>query len=139
MDDPRPAGVPASGDVVCEEPVDERPGAMAGRGVYDDSGRLVDDEQVLVLPDNAQVEILGLEGAWLTLRRLELDRLSSREPVALRAPRTVDQHLARVEQPFGGRARADVVESPEKAVEPLAGRLGRHDESSSRHLPARPV
>ena len=111
---------------------------VPGRRVNDDASRLVDDEQVLVLPDNPQVEILGLESAGLTLGRLELDRLSSSEPVALRAPRTVDQDLARVEQPFGGRARANVVESREEAVEPLAGRLGRHDEGSSRHLPARP-
>ena len=138
MDDPGPAGFAPSGDVVCEEPVNERAGAMPGRGVYHDSSRLVDDEQVLVLPDNAQVEILGLEGTWLTLGCIEFDRLSSREPVALGAFRPVDQNLARVEQSFGGRARANVVKISEEAVEPLAGRLGRHDESSSRHLPARP-
>jgi hypothetical protein len=118
--------------------VNEGAGAMPGRGVYHDSSRLVDYEQVLVLPDNAQVEILGLEGTWLTLGCLEFDGVSSREPVALGALRTVDQNLACVEQSFGGRARANVVESPEEAIEPLAGRVGRHDESSSRHLPARP-
>ena len=118
--------------------MDERSGAMPGRGVNDDSSRLVDHEQVLVLPGNPQVEILGLESAGLTLGCLELDRLSRREPMALRAPRTVDQDLARVQQPFGGRTRANLVESSEEAVEPLAGRLGRHDESSPLHLPARP-
>jgi len=138
MDDPGPAGVLASGDVVCEEPVNERPGAVAGRGVHNDSSRLVDDDQVLILPDNTHVEILWLEGTCLTLGRLEFDWLSSSEPVALWSLRTVDQNLARVEQPFGGRARANVVESPQEAVEPLAGRLGRHDEGSSRHLPVRP-
>jgi hypothetical protein len=45
--------------------------------------------------------------------------------MALRPRQTVDENSARLEQPLCGRARADLVESGEEAVEPLPRRLVR--------------
>ena len=58
VDDPRPLVVTA-GRVELEQPVDERPGRIARPRVNDEAGRLVDDEEVLVLPDDVEIHRLG--------------------------------------------------------------------------------
>ena len=82
MDDSRPL-VLAAGGAVREDPMDERSGRVAGRRVDDDAGRLVDDEQVLVLVWNAEIDLLRRE-----LRRgrgrLEFDVLPAPQAPALR-------------------------------------------------------
>ena len=69
MDDARPldAGDAAPGlaVAVCQERVDQRAARMTGRRVDDEPGRLVDDQQVLVLVDDPQRDLgrrLEIEG-----------------------------------------------------------------------------
>jgi hypothetical protein len=63
---------------------------------------LVDDEEVLVLEGDPQRDVLALERPRRGLR-LELDRLSPGQAMALRSRTAVDGDLARVDQPFGYR------------------------------------
>ncbi len=44
---------------VGDESVDERAGGVSGGGVHDEMGRLVDDDEVLVLVDDVKVDLLG--------------------------------------------------------------------------------
>ena len=118
VDDPGPIGLVASGRPP-EQPVDERAGRVSGPRVDGDAGRLVDDEQLLVLVGDAKIERgrdeLGRRG------RLEFDLLPRLQSVRLRPRRTVDAYVARVQQPLGGRARADLDEPGEETVEPQPG------------------
>jgi hypothetical protein len=120
----RPSSPWTSVPVACpgEERLHQRPARVAGRGVDDDPGRLVDDEEVLVLVGDPERHLLRLQRSG-GRRRLELDRLAAREPVALGARLAVDQHRALLEQPLGCGARAELRQRGEKAVEPLARRL----------------
>ena len=126
VDDSRPLRLLAARDRVAEQPVDERPARVAGRRMHDDARRLVDDEQVLVLVGDAQVELLGLEARRAPLRQLEVE-LAPRPPAGGSSicGCAVDEDAPLGEQPLGGRARADLFERGEEAVEPLARRLGR--------------
>ena len=92
---------------------------MAGRWVHDEAGGLVDDEQVLVGVDDSKLDLLALERRLP--RRLELDELTARKAVALGPSLPVDLHHPRGEQPLGGRARADLGQLGEEAVEPGSG------------------
>jgi hypothetical protein len=95
--DPRPVRV-AARDVVPEEAVHERPGPVAGRGVHDDSRGLVDDEEVLVLPRDPQRHVLRDERARARRGQVELDLLTARQPVALRACVPVDADRTALEE-----------------------------------------
>ena len=55
----------------------------------DDAGRLVDDEQVPVLPHDGDVHLHGLEPH--RLRKLRRDLLATRQPEALRPRLTVHE------------------------------------------------
>ena len=81
----------------------ERAALVAGARVDDDAGGLVDDEQVLVLPDHVEVHLLGRERAGLG-RKLDDDLLPALEPVALRPGLTVDEDGAVRDQALGERA-----------------------------------
>ena len=59
--DPRPVVVLPALRAEREQPLHERPRSRRPGRVDDEAGRLVDDEQVLVLPDDRDVERLGLE------------------------------------------------------------------------------
>jgi hypothetical protein len=59
----------------------------------DESRRLVDDEEVLVLVRNPELPLLGDERATSTgSTRLELDMLPTIEPMALRSPNAVYEY-----------------------------------------------
>ena len=106
VDDPRPLGI-AAGERPAS-PWTSVPVACPAPGWTTSAGRLVDDEQVLVLVRDPQVERLGLRDRRRLRRVLgELDLLPAGEPVALgpRPPST--EHGAGGEQPLGRRARAD--------------------------------
>ena len=103
MDDPGPLGLLPTRDRVTEQPVDERAGGMARRGVDDDPRRLVHDEQVLVLVGDAQVELFWLEGGGPPLRDLHLDQVARRETVALRLRGAVHEHALPGEETLGRR------------------------------------
>ena len=109
-----------------EQPWTSVPDAWPARRVDDEPGRLVDDEQVLVLVGDPQVERLVRARARRSRARLELDLLPALEPVALRARDAVDEHRAGGEQALGRGARADLGQRGEEAVEPLAGRRLRN-------------
>ena len=129
VDDARPVVVSA-GRVELEQPVHERPGRRPGARVDDETGRLVDDEQVLVLPGDVEVHRL----------RRELDRLGqlddhvlpALEPVALGPPLAVDEHGAARDQPLGEPARADLGARGEHAVEPRPPQGRESGESPTR-------
>ena len=129
VDDPRPVLV-AAGHVVSEQAVHERPALVARPGMNDDAGRLVDDEQVLVLPDDVEIHLLGLERAGLG-GELDDDLLPALEPVALRPRLAVDEDGAVGDQPLGERPRADLGPACDGPVEPL-GLRGEKAESGQR-------
>jgi len=104
-----------------EQAVDERSVGVAGRGMNDDAGGLVDDEEVLVLEGDAEVDVLGHEHVRLRRRQVDVEELAALEPAALRGRSTVDPHRAGGDQPLGGRARADLFPLAEEPVEPGAG------------------
>jgi hypothetical protein len=95
----------------------------------DDPGRLVHDEERVVLEGDAKRYLLGLELGLVRLRRLEDELLPARQPVALRPGLAVDERAA-FEHPLGRRARADLRKRREEPVEPLPGRLRGNDDSS---------
>ena len=109
MDDPRPRRIAPARDGVREESVDERAVRVPGRRVDDDAGRLVDDEEILVLVHDAQRHLLRHEGGALAFGKLDLQPLSALEAVTLRPPHAVDERLALTDEAFGCCARTDVV------------------------------
>jgi hypothetical protein len=73
---------------------------MPGGRVDGHAGRLVDDEQVLVLVDDG--ELRHRRGQLVFgLRSRHLELLPTFQPMTLRAARTVDPDRARREQPLG--------------------------------------
>ena len=61
MDDTGPGDAADAGQApgaMVEQSVDQRPFAVAGGGVDDQPGRLVDDEQMVVLEDDGQRNVL---------------------------------------------------------------------------------
>ena len=103
------------------------PPRVARRRVHDDPCRLVDDEQVLVLPGDAQRNLLGLERRLAPLgqrRSATSSPPSSRWLFGRGSPSTVT--------PPSASSRSAAAREPtsssagEEAVEPLSGRLGRH-------------
>ena len=117
--DPGPVVVVSSLGAVLEQPLDERARPRRPGRMDDEPGRLVDDEQVLVLPDDRDVERLRLAAA--RLGDLDRDLLPPLEPEALRPRLAVDEHDAVGDQPLGERARLELGARGEDAIEPRAG------------------
>jgi hypothetical protein len=92
----------------------------------DDARRLVDDEQVLVLPGDPKVDLFPLERLWLLGRQLDLELLPTLEPVALCANAAVDAYRAGLDQALRYRARSDLRLLGEEPVETVARRLVRN-------------
>ena len=124
MDDARPFIELSSRDAAREQRMHERAARMARRRMDDEPGRLVNDQQMLVFVGDPQVALLGLERDGLPLRRVDLDRLAAREPVALGAPFTVHANGAGREQALGLGTRPNVRQRSDVPVEPLSGSLG---------------
>jgi hypothetical protein len=103
---------------------------MADRRVGYDARRLIDHEQMLVLVRNSETDVLCLERRRRR-RRLELDLLPAYEPDALLGSGAVDEHGAASQYALRCRARADLGQAGEEAVEPEPGGLAR-DGSSRR-------
>ncbi len=119
----------AAGGAVLQQPVDERPARVARGRVDDDARRLVDDEQVLVLPGDAEVDVLCLELRLRPLGRLELELLAAGHPVALPACGAVHGDGAGGKQPLRLLARVDLGQRREHPVEAHPGRLGRNPDA----------
>ncbi len=131
VDDARPLCLVAAGDRVREQPVDERPFCVTRGGMHDDAGRLVDDEEVLVLVGDAKPDLLRGERGLPEAAEVELDLLPALQPMALRPPRSVDQDAPVGEKALGTRARADLLDAGEEPVEPLSARVGRDADSEA--------
>jgi len=93
--------------------------------VHDHPGRLVHDEQVLILVGDPEFYRFRREFRRAH-RRLVLDLLPASQPPALRGWITVDDHLPGLEQALGRGARANLREVGEKTVEPSPGRRVRN-------------
>ena len=130
MHDPGPLLLPASGET--EQSVHERPRRVPRRGVHDQPGGLVDDEQVLVLVGDPQVHRLRDERRPTRRGRLEGDLLPTRQPVALRPQNAVDEHRPLSHEPLGRGPRAHGREPGDEAVEPLARRRVRNAQAERR-------
>ena len=68
-----------------QQRVDERAGAMAGRGMNDQAGLLVDGKKVVVLKDNGQRDVLGKKRGRLGMRwrqDMHRHRIVRAEPIA---------------------------------------------------------
>ncbi len=100
------------------ERVDERPAAWPAPGMDDEPRRLVDHEQVLVLPDD-RAAAGGAGGIGALRRRRRADRLAALEPVALRRGAPSTRAPAR-DSPLGRRARAEVVARNRSSRSPAA-------------------
>ena len=74
----------------------------------DDSGRLVDDEQMLVLVRDPQLARLRLQDHGLALPGIDLQQLPTHEPVALRTRLAVNPHCPARQQALGFGARGDL-------------------------------
>ena len=128
MDDPRPPRLLAAGGPPLER-LGERPGPVTARGMHDHPGRLVDDQQVLVLVGDAEVRALVHR---CDRRRppsgtiVDLDRLAGLDEVALGRERAVDEHAAGVDQRLRSRARAERLR--QEPVEPRARRRVGHQQ-----------
>jgi hypothetical protein len=78
---------------------------------------------VLVLVHDLQLDVLGLDRCRRLGRKLELELLTALEPVALRPRTSVDEDIPALDEPFRSRARADLGQLGEEAVEPRARSL----------------
>ncbi len=115
VDEPGPLRVPSGGSE-REQPVRERRALVRPRGVGDETGGLLDDEQVLVVVDHLQRELDRLELALA--RELDVELLPTCEPVALRAPMPVDEDGAAGHEPFGESPRPDGRDLGDDGVQP---------------------
>ncbi len=82
-------------------------------------GGAVDDEVV-------EADLLRAEARLAPVGELNVELLAACEAMALRARRAVDEHTAFGEEALRGRARADLGDAGEEAVEPFARRRRRH-------------
>ena len=127
----------ASRGAVLDERLRERAAGVPCAGVHDDARRFVDDEEVLVRVRDAEVGGRRLVGRLRTLGQLERDLLPGLNAVALGAPLAVDHDGLRGQESLGVRARAELVEGGEKAVEPRAGGVSGDADANDRTAPPR--
>src|SRR6266542_4682346 len=100
MHDPGAFGL-AAGDVVGKKTVTERPGWVTGRRMNDEPGRLVHDDEVLVLVRDSQPHRFRGEFRRRAIRRREFDLLAPGQPMTLFLPQAVDENTSCLEQPLG--------------------------------------
>ncbi len=84
------------------------PDLHARTGMDDHSGRLVDDGEVLVLVDDIERYVLGLEPCGRSLDQIDLDGVALAEPVRRLDRPVIDQHVFVLDQPLQPRTRPSV-------------------------------
>jgi len=136
VDDARTVRLPSRG-AVLDERLRERAPGVPRAGVYDNARRFVDDEEVLVLVRDAQVGRRRFGRRLRTLGQLERDLLPWLHAVALCAPLAVHRDGLRGQESLGVRARAELVEGGEEAVEPRAGGVSGDADANDRTAPPR--
>jgi hypothetical protein len=85
---------------------------------------LVDHEHVLVLPGDAERDLLARQRSGADVGNRQLELLAALEPVGLRPALAVDDRPAVLQQSLGRGARADLRQRGEEAIKPLARGLG---------------
>ena len=129
MDDAGALRYVAARDPAIEQRLHQRPARVARGRMDDDSGGLVDDEQVLVLVCDSQIACLWLEDDVLPFPGVHLHQLSAQEAVALGPLLAVDPHCPAREQALGLGARGDLRHRGDEPVEALAGSVSRNAET----------
>jgi len=122
VDDPGTLDAADTGEVltVVEQCVDQGSGGVSCRGMNDQPGRLVEDEQVGILVEDLKWYLLRDEFGWAGFRNLDLEDVSSRNPLGRtnRFPVPPDQSFI---DPFPDtRAGPLVLEIAQASVEALA-------------------
>jgi hypothetical protein len=121
---------------VLDEGLRERAARVSRAGVHDDAGRLVDDEEVVVLVRDSEVGARLLRRGR-TLGQLERDLLAGLHAIALRAALAVDGDRLRAQKSLGVGARTELVEGGEEAVEPRARGVSGDEDANDRTAPLR--
>ena len=111
--------------VVGKERVLEGLVRIAGAGMNDESGRLVDDDDVRVLPGDRERDVLRNRRDRVLVRRVERDALSARDDIARPRHAAVDAQLSGVDPALDARARILRQRVRQGLVETPAGRLQR--------------
>ena len=115
----RPGSAPA------EQGIHQGAGAVPGRRVHDHAGRLVDDQEVVVLEHDAQRYPLRDVPPIARLVRLELDHVPGRDPVGRPGASPIDRDPAVPDEPERRRTRQSARLLSEEPVEPGRRRRGR--------------
>ena len=102
VDDAGPPWVRAA-RCAAGERLGERPGSVPARRMHHDPGRLVHDEQVLVLVDDVVRRVAGLRGRP-RVGLVDRDAFAAGEAMALRPHRPVHPHMPGVDQALGAGA-----------------------------------
>jgi hypothetical protein len=103
----------------------------------DDTGWLIDHEEVLVLVPNKELNVLGNEFHGRFRDQADLYALTLMQAIALWLHTAVDRHAATGEETFRGRTRADLGQIADEPIEPLARTMrvdGRREGLSRRLL-----
>jgi hypothetical protein len=121
----------AAGDAPLQEAVHQGAVLVARCRVHDYAGRLVDDQEPVVLVDDGERDVLGDEPRLAGRRFVDLDALAGPHLVVLGARDAVDARPALGEQVLRLRPR-DAGVAGERHVEALA-RLLRPNDEGARH------
>ncbi len=116
----------AAGYPALEQSVDERARCLTRCRMDDDPRRLVDNQQMRILVDDGERNLLRGQLLGRELRHVGLDRLPSRELIALRSPLAIHLDRARGEEPLRRRTRAHRRLNGQEAVEPRPRRVVRN-------------
>src|SRR5271165_268214 len=128
MDDSRtfdPADAREAPSAMMDERIDQRAPRVAGRRMNDETGRLVDHNEMLVLIDDVERQVLAEQRRLLGFRRLEGDSHAYGEPHRrIARDRAVDPNFALLDQRFESGARERNApfrrRAAEVSVEPLS-------------------
>ena len=130
VDDARPLHTPDPGEGIAamvEEGVDERPIRISRAGMHDEPGRLVDDEEVLVLIDHRELDRFGLRLRRLRLGKREFDAVAGGDPeVGILEPFAIQMNPALLDQRLQAAAGVERRDAREISVDPFA-RIRRLD------------
>src|SRR5690606_23883902 len=135
VDDARPldpANARQRALAMMEEGVDQCARPVAGTGMDDEPGRLVDDDQFGILKDDLERNVLRLGLGGHRRRDFHLDRLIPRDlETGVVGHHSAKAYLARFHQRLYPGARQARQERGQSAVQPLAAELGRNGDAEN--------
>ena len=110
---------------VVEKGVLQRPGAVACARMYDEPGRLVDDEKRIVLVHDRKRDRFGGRRCRIGVgRRLNDNLLAAADAMRRGHDPSIERHAPRVDPAAQSAARIPWQRTGERRVEAAAGRLG---------------